>query len=66
MREFVQETSEMYGLNLHVYDMAFSEGLKKYMDENGRGPHAFALGTRRGDPNFHGQVYLKGKITLYA
>ncbi len=56
----------MYGLNLHVYDMAFSEGLKKYMDENGPGLHAFALGTREGDPNFHGQVYLIGKTTVYA
>ncbi len=46
----------MYGLNLRVYDMAFSDGLKKYMSENGAGLHAFALGTREGDPNFNGQV----------
>ncbi len=56
IREFVQKTSEMYGLNLRVYDMAFSDGLKQYMSENGEGFHAFALGTRKGDPNFKGQV----------
>lgn len=55
----IDESEEMYCLNLTRYDTAISQGLSEHITRSGNGKGvAFVLGTRKGDPNCGNQQHF--------